>query len=118
MSPRRLKSRSFPVAMVGPMPTCGRRDVSVLDGRTLTGLLEHAFLLRPDMGDRHVEAVDAAVQRIDEACEPSLERLPLPAFLRPDPVRRVAVPLRRLADDVRVEKPAHNLRRFGRSPPA
>ncbi len=71
------------------------------------------------------------MQRVDEAREPALQRLPLSALFRPDPVRQlcddygagvapvlfrfepaddlgVALALGGLADDVGVEQPAHS----------
>ena len=56
---------------------CCRRNIAILDRHTLTGLLEQTFLLRPHVGDRDVEPADAAVQCVDEACEPRLQRLSL-----------------------------------------
>src|SRR5688572_22478591 len=87
------------------------------------------------MCDRYVEAVNAAVKRVYETRQPRLELLSLPAFLHTHPVRqlrdddrarvaaillrleprnhlRLALLLRRLADDVGVEQPAHNFRRL------
>ena len=65
------------------------RDVAVLDGHALAGLLQQSLLIRPDICHRHVESVDGAMQRIDEPCEPCLQRLPLPTFLCAHPVRQL-----------------------------
>src|SRR5215207_5194565 len=87
------------------------------------------------MCDRYVESVNAAVKRVNETRQPRLELLSLPAFLGAHPVcqlcdddgacvatillgfepcnyLRIALLLSRLADDVGVQQPAHNLRRF------
>src|SRR4030095_5553503 len=79
--------------------------------------------------------MNPAVQRFDETREPCLQSLSLSTFLGANPVRqlcddyrarvaaflfclqpsddlRVAMLLCRLADDVRVEQPVHNFRRF------
>src|SRR6266542_6331946 len=45
------------------VPTCGCRDVAVFDRHALTCLVEQSFLLRPHVGDRHIEPMDASVQR-------------------------------------------------------
>src|SRR5437016_341571 len=89
-----LEPRPFEVPVVPrgdreAVPACGRRDVAVLDRHALTRLVEQSFLLRPYVGDRHIEPVDASVQRVDEAREPGLQRLSLPAFFHPNPVRRL-----------------------------
>ena len=63
LSPSRLKSRSFPHA--------------------LAGLCEQSLLLLPDVGDRHVEPVNATVKSVHQPGEPRLQRLPLPpSFVR------------------------------------
>ena len=113
----------------------GCRDVAVLNRHALSRLVEQTFLLRPDVGNRHVEPVDTSMQRVNQTPEPRLQCLTLSAFFCSNPVRqlrdndgtrvapillrfepgndlRVAVPLRWLADDVRIEQPAHSLRRL------
>src|ERR1051325_4163784 len=135
-----LESRPLEVSIVsggdGQLVSTSRRcDVAVLDWHTLTSVIQQAFLLGPHMRDQYVEPVDATVKRIDKTREPCLKLLPLPAFLRPDPVGQLcdddgarvaaillglepsddlgnAVLLRRLADDVGIEQPAHNFRRL------
>jgi hypothetical protein len=57
-------------------------DIAVLDGYALARLLEQSLLLCPDVRYRHVEPVDAAVQRVHQPCEPRCNVLPLPAGLR------------------------------------
>ena len=72
-----------------PVPSRRRRDVAVFHRHALTGLLQQTLLLRPDVGDRDVEPVDAPVQGVDQAREPRLQCLALPSFLRPHPVRQL-----------------------------
>ena len=104
------------------VPSGGGGDVAVFD--------RHA--VGPDVGHRHVESVDPALEGVDEPREPGLERLTLPFFFGSNPVRQlrddnragvaavlldfepgdyagVAVSFRRLADDVGVEEPAHGV---------
>src|SRR5438132_11058423 len=42
------------------VPTCGCRDVAIFDRHALTCLVEQSFLLRPHVGDRHIEPMDAS----------------------------------------------------------
>src|SRR6266545_4093806 len=117
-----------------PVPACRRGDVTVLERHPLPSFIDLALLLRPDVGDRHVEAVDPSVKRIDETGEPFLESFTLPSLIRANPVSelrdddgarvtallfgaeptdhpRVTMALRRLAQYVGVQQPAHSLER-------
>lgn len=117
-----------------PVPACRRGDVTVLERHPLPSFIDLALLLRPDVGDRHVEAVDPSVKRIDETGEPFLESFTLPSLIRANPVSelrdddgarvtallfgaeptdhpRVTLALRRLAQYVGVQQPAHSLER-------
>lgn len=80
-----------------PVPTGRRGDVAVLDGHALTGFLQQALLFCPHVSDRHVEPVDAAA---------------ILFRLEPGDHLHIALLLRRLADDIRIEQPAHSFRRF------
>jgi hypothetical protein len=65
----------------------GRRgDVAVLDWHPLAGFVELVLQVGPDVRYRNVEAADASLHGLDQACEPFLEDFPLPSVLRADPV--------------------------------
>lgn len=116
------------------MPTGGSGDVAVFDRHGLTSLVEYALLVRPNVGHRYVEPVNPSLECVDEPREPRLQGLTLAPFFGADSVcelrdddgarvaavllqfepgnhPRIAVPLGWLADNIRIEKPAHSLRR-------
>src|SRR5262249_42505863 len=100
--------------------------------------VQDCLLLRPNVGDRHAEPENPPLHRIEELSQPSLQCLALSILLQPYPVGElsdhdrarvaavllplqpgdhtsVALPLRRLAQYVGIEQPAHNLGFLGYS---
>jgi len=53
----------------------GRGDVVVFDRHALSGFIELALLLCPDVRNGHVEPMDAPVQGFHKPCQPGLEDL-------------------------------------------
>src|SRR5439155_213773 len=109
-------------------------DVAVLNRHPTAGLFETMILVGPDVRDRDVEPMNAALHGIRQAGEPRLEGDALASVFASNPVGQlcddhcarvaillfpfqprdeavVAATFCGLADDVGVEKPAHSFRR-------
>src|SRR5271165_6307886 len=120
------------------MPARRGRYITVFHRHSPAGFVQQEFLLTPDEGHSYVEAVNSSLERVDQPAQPALQGYSPAPFLRPHPVGelcdyncagvaavlflfepgdhpRIALPLGRLTDYIRVEQPVHRLRRLAGS---
>src|SRR2546423_1202506 len=113
-------------------------NIAILSGHPVTGGLQLVLLFCPYVSHRDVEAEDASMHGIDQFLQPCLQGDTLLTLLAAHPKRElgdddgarvtvilvflepgdnagVAFSLGGLAQDIRIEEPAHSLRRFGNS---
>jgi len=109
-----------------PMPSRRGGYITVFHWHSLAGFVQQAFLLSPDVGHSDVEPMNSSLEGVDQPGQPALQVHSLAPILRPHPVSelcdydragvtvvlfilepgdnpRIAVPLGRLTDDIRVE---------------
>jgi hypothetical protein len=111
-----------------------RGDIAVFDRHSLAGQLKSSLLVRPHMGHRDIETMDATMHRLDKPCQPCLQAVSrFPVFapypigelrdhdstrvtvvlldLEPCDDSRVTLLLCRLTKNVSIQKPTHSFRR-------